>query len=207
MLEHWRPAIVSEGDVLERDLPTHPSQHPRGRSLPHRGIGVEHLEDAVHRGETAGDDQVELRESLYRLVEQPEVGVERHERSDRESTGEHFQGTKPEHQDRPDRREKSRSPERHQLEPHVAEDTGKEASTLLVERPGLGFFLGERLDRGYRSELLVQLPGDLLQLVMDDPALLPATPGAPVAYPRVTRKHGPRGEGELPNREEQHKDY
>src|SRR5881275_500880 len=125
-LEHGGTAIVTKGDVLERDLPTHPAQYPGAWSLPHLGVGVEHLEDAVHRGQAAGDDQVELRESLYRLVEQPEVGVERHERSDRESTGEHFEGTKPEHQDRPDRREKPCSPERHRLELHVGEDAVKE---------------------------------------------------------------------------------
>src|SRR5436309_11836360 len=197
MLEHGRPAIVSEADVVEHDLPTYWAQHPRDRSLPHLGIGVEHLEDAVHRGEAAGDDQVELRESLHRLVEQPEVGVERHERSDRESTAEHFEGTKPEHQDRPDRREKPCSSERHRLELHVGEDAVKEAFTLLVKRPGLGFFLCERLDRGDRSELLVKLAGYLLQLVMDGPALLSEPPGEPEAYPRLAREPGEREQCDL----------
>src|SRR5947208_16422376 len=82
----------------------------------------------------------------------------------------------------------------------------KEAFTLLVKRAGLGFFLRERLDRGDRSELLVQLAGDLLQLVMDGPALLSEPPGEPEAYPRVTRQHGQRDQGELPMRDEQHHD-
>src|SRR2546430_4248401 len=171
-LEHWRPTIVAKTDVLECDLAAHPAEHVRAGSLPYLGVSVGHFEDALHRGQAAGDDQVELRESLHRLVEETEVGVERHERSDRETTCQHLEGPKPEHQDGPDRGEEPGGPERHRLELHVGEHAVKEPFTLLVKRAGLGFLLCERLDRGDRSELLVLLARDLLQLVMDGPAML-----------------------------------
>ena len=146
-LEHRRSTFVLKTHLLKHEIPPRAFHRPSTRPLLDFRKGVEDFEDAIHRREAVGENEVQFRQALDGLVQHPEIGVESHERTDRQTRGPHFSGSHPEHENGSNGREKSSGAKRNGLQLHAAHHGVEVFFTLRFEFVGDGFFFGEGLNR------------------------------------------------------------